>query len=222
MSDQLRTIRLYGKLGARFGRSFRMAVRSPAEAVAALCSQLPGFEAELMGSKDRGIGYAVFADKRNLAEDELAHPTGQADIRIAPMLLGAGGDNGVLNIILGAVLVVVGAILTAYGFGAIGAPLASMGWGMIIGGVAQLLFPAPKGGPEDRPENRPSYAFAGPVNTQAQGNPVPVLYGEMIVGSAVISAGIEAKDQAYVPRDGGYGNYGGGSAPWHGEWTVPA
>ena len=38
--------------------------------------------------------------------------------------------------------------------------------------------------------------FNGPVNTTAQGNPVPVIYGEMIVGSATISAGIYSEDQA--------------------------
>ncbi|HNQ32149.1 MAG TPA: hypothetical protein PKJ93_00055, partial [Methanoculleus sp.] len=36
----------------------------------------------------------------------------------------------------------------------------------------------------------------GPVNTMAQGHPVPVGYGEMIVGSAVISAGIEIDEVA--------------------------
>ncbi|HCW20974.1 MAG TPA: phage tail protein, partial [Achromobacter sp.] len=47
----------------------------------------------------------------------------------------------------------------------------------------------------DSPDNGASYNFNGPVNTSAQGIPVPVLYGRMIVGSAVISAGIYAEDQ---------------------------
>jgi len=41
--EKLRTIRLYGPLGTRFGREFRLAVDSPAEAVRALCVLLPGF-----------------------------------------------------------------------------------------------------------------------------------------------------------------------------------
>lgn len=227
--NELRTIRLYGKLGAKYGRQFRMAVKSPAEAVAALCSQLPGFEAELMGSKDRGIGYAVLAGKRSLKEEELQHPSGQADIRIAPMPLGAGGDNGVLNVILGAVLIIAGVFVTGltYGWAApVGNYMIGMGVSMIVGGVMQLLAPSPKGLPEDRPDNKASYSFTGPINTQAQGNPVPVLYGRMIVGGAVISAGIEAKDQTYSPAPG-YGTRpgagpggGGGSPPWHNDWMV--
>jgi predicted phage tail protein len=44
----------------------------------------------------------------------------------------------------------------------------SMGAAMIFGGVVQLLTPMPKGlGAKDRPNNTPSYAFNGPLNTQA-------------------------------------------------------
>jgi predicted phage tail protein len=66
----------------------------------------------------------------------------------------------------------------------------------VLGGVAQMLSPQQKGlSSKDSPDNGASYNFNGPVNTQAQGNPVPLLYGRMIVGSAVISAGIYAEDQ---------------------------
>ena len=47
------TILLYGQL-RQFGRSFRMAVRTPAEAVKALCVQIPGFERFLSNAKSRG------------------------------------------------------------------------------------------------------------------------------------------------------------------------
>ncbi len=51
-SGEVTTIRLYGKLGARFGRVHRLAVSSAAEAVSALGSQLQGFNAYLTRSKD--------------------------------------------------------------------------------------------------------------------------------------------------------------------------
>ena len=43
---------------------------------------------------------------------------------------------------------------------------------------------------DQSPNNLPSYAFDGAVNTTRQGNPVPICYGSMIVGSQVISAGL--------------------------------
>ncbi|MCC8470350.1 hypothetical protein [Xanthomonas phaseoli] len=78
----------------------------------------------------------------------------------------------------------------------IGTPLINAGVAMVIGGLVQMLSPTPKGlGTQDSPDNRPSYAFNGPVNTQAQGNPVPIAYGDTWTGSAVISGGIFAEDQ---------------------------
>ena len=44
-------------------------------------------------------------------------------------------------------------------------------------------------------DNKPSYAFGGPVNSTAMGNVVGVLFGEREIGGAVISAGIVAEDQ---------------------------
>lgn len=198
MTERLRTIRLYGLLGARFGRKFRLAVNSPAEAVRALCAILPGFERYLHGAKRNGMAFAVFIGRQNLSKEQLKDPPGNEDIRIAPVLLGSK-RGGVLQTILGVVLIVVG----IYGniAGGWGQPFINAGVGMVIGGVAQMLGPQPKGlGSQDSAENRPSYSMNGTVNTQAQGNPVPVAYGGhdqkgMMVGSAVISGGIMAEDQ---------------------------
>lgn len=195
MSEKIRTIRLYGKLGTKFGRVHKLAVASASEAVRALSSLLPGFKQELVNSKAAGVAYAVFLGKRNIALDQLADPAGRDDIRIAPVLQGSK-RGGVLQTIVGAVLVVVGAVISFYGGGA-GVPLMQMGAAMMLGGVIQMLSPQSRGlSAKDGPDNGASYNFNGPVNTSAQGNPVPVLYGRMLVGSAVISAGIYAEDQA--------------------------
>jgi predicted phage tail protein len=193
MSDKLRTIRLYGTLGARFGREFELAVSSTAEAVRALTILLPGFGRFMMEAKDKGMAFAVFNGKRNLSKDQLDDPVGDDMIRIAPVLQGSK-RGGVLQTIVGAVLIVAGVVLATTPFGA---PLVNLGVAMVVGGVVQMLSPQPKGlGTQERPENRPSYSFNGPVNVQAQGNPVPVGYGECWAGSAVVSGGIYAEDQA--------------------------
>lgn len=219
MTQGLRTIRLYGKLGAKYGRTFRMAVSTPAEAVRALCSQLPGFERYLTHAKDRGMTFAVFIGRRNIGKDELEFPA-DGDIRIAPVLTGSK-KNGVFQTIVGIILIIAGAITY-------NPAMVASGVSMAIGGVVQMLAPQPKGrSSQDRPDNQPSYAFNGPINTQAQGNPVPLGYGRMIIGSAVVSAGISAED-VYVPTftasgGGGLGTGGGGgggSPPWHSEIEV--
>ncbi len=186
--NAVRTVRLYGVLGARFGRVFRLAVASPAEAVRALCAQLPGFEQYLAGSRERGLTYAVFYGRRNLREDELQLAGTREDIRIAPVLIGSK-KGGVFQTVLGAVLVGVG-LMTGQLW------LVAVGGGMMVGGVAQMLAPQPKGltTGEDA-ANTASYAFGGPVNTTAQGNPVGLLYGKRRIGGAIISGGIYAEDQ---------------------------
>lgn len=89
MSETLRTIRLYGTLGVRFGRIHRLAVSSTAEAVRALSVLIPGFRAFLTSSRDDGLTFAVFNGMRNLDKDELEHPVGRDEIRIAPVIVGS-------------------------------------------------------------------------------------------------------------------------------------
>ncbi|WP_321944724.1 tail assembly protein [Burkholderia cenocepacia] len=192
MTDNVRVIRLYGYLGARFGRVHRFVVDCPARAIGALCALIPGFERELMQSRDRGITYAVFAGRRNLGVRDLSFPCGDEDIRIAPVLQGAKA-GGLFQTILGGVMAAVGYY---FGWTGIGAVIGNMGVAMMAGGISQLLAPSPRGlSTKDSPQNQASYVFNGPVNTSAQGGPVPVLYGELEIGSAVASAGIYAEDQ---------------------------
>ncbi|QQB32838.1 tail assembly protein [Achromobacter deleyi] len=204
MIETLRTVRLYGRLGAEFGRVHRLAVNSTAEAVRALCVLIPGFEAVMASSAGNGVSYACFIGRRNISADEIAHPVGDDDIRIAPVLAGAK-RGGLFQTVLGAALIVAAVYFApAMGFAALGAQgavaapmMLSMGISMALGGVVQMLSPQQRAlSARDRPENGASYNFNGPVNTTAQGNPVPILYGRMIVGSATISAGIFSEDQA--------------------------
>ena len=184
----LRTVRLYGKLGTKFGRIHRLAVSTAAEAIRALCAIKPGFERELMTSRDRGITYAVFLGKKNLKQEQLIEDAEERDIRIAPILQGAGLE-GIFQVIFGIVLIIVSIYCPP--LAAIATELMQMGAFMIVGGIVQMLAPQPKGlSARNSPNNGASYTFNGPVNTTAQGEPVPLGYGRMIVGSAVISAGI--------------------------------
>ncbi|UOZ20315.1 tail assembly protein [Enterobacter asburiae] len=194
---RLTTIRLYGVLGARFGRVHRLAVQTSAEAVKALCINLDGLESYLLNAKKNGMTFAVFRGRRNIGADDFKNLAGSTDIRIAPVMEGAK-KAGLFQTILGAVMVVAGIVVTGMTFGSagvIGAGLVSAGIGMMAGGIYQMLSPQPKGlQGRDDPDNKPSYAFGGSVNTLAMGNPVALLYGEREVGGAIISAGIVAED----------------------------
>ncbi|WP_047680429.1 MULTISPECIES: tail assembly protein [Xenorhabdus] len=189
--NTLRVIRLYGVLGALFGREHRLAVSSPQEAIRALSVLIDGFEQFLLTAKARGLTFAVFSGKRNISREELAF-SGEEAIRIAPVIIGSK-KAGIFQTILGAVMVAAGAFMWATAWGV---PLVMSGVSMMLGGVVQMLSPMPGGlARREDPDNKPSYAFGGPVNSIAQGNPVPVGYGRRRIGGAIISAGIYAEDQ---------------------------
>lgn len=207
----LKTIRLYGVLAEKFGHEFKLAVDSPKEACRALCVMLPGFEKFMMNADEQGLGFAVFLGNkskgrgkkktaiydtatgkvitgRNIGENHINMSTEESVIKIVPRVLGAGGDNGVLNTILGAVLVVVGVVMSAYTAGS-GTPLISAGIGMMVGGVAQMLMPKVDNAQDHNQDgNKANFGFGGAVTTVAQGNPVPILIGLREVGGFLVSA----------------------------------
>ncbi|MGX8815717.1 tail assembly protein [Enterobacter kobei] len=196
---RLTTIRLYGALGARFGRVHKLAVQTSAEAVKALCINFDGLEDYLMNAKKNGMTFAVFRGKRNIGVQDFQELAGDSDIRIAPVMEGAK-KAGMFQTILGAVMVVAGVITgVATGWTGVGltfgAGLIMSGASMMAGGIYQMLSPQPKGlQGRDDPDNKPSYAFGGSVNTLAMGNPVALLYGVREIGGGIISAGIVAED----------------------------
>lgn len=202
--QELRTIRLNGELGKKFGRVHKLAVNSPHEAVRALSVLIKGFQSSILKSHDKGIGYHVFVGKKNVSTEEVNDISLTGDIKIAPVVIGSK-KGGLFTVILGAALffaapyLVNPATATLLGEGgaiAFGANVATAGKLLLLAGAAQLLSPTQKTvGTADGPDNGASYNFNGAVNTTAQGNCIPVAYGKPIVGSAVISVGIYSEDQ---------------------------
>ncbi|MFW1969378.1 tail assembly protein [Acinetobacter guillouiae] len=198
----LKTIKLYGVLGKKFGKEFKLAVESTREAVKALSVQVPGFEQFMLTAHEHGLSFAVFQDDENISEDQIDFDTSAKVIKIVPKVIGAGGDGGVINLILGAVMVVVGA-WTGQGW------LVGMGIGMVAGGVAQMLAPKVDAQDQNQDGNKSNFGFGGAVTTIAQGNPVPILYGQREVGGFIVNAGQFAVD-TFSSADAGF--TGGGSS----------
>ncbi|WP_431614662.1 tail assembly protein [Enterobacter kobei] len=178
-----------------FGRTHQRIIGPTREAFTALSATIPGFQKFMNTSKARGLTFAVFVDKKNVTQDDLDFPNGNRTIRIVPIIIGSK-KAGILQTIMGAVLVAVGAIAT-FGFGQTwGVNVMVAGGSMIAGGVIQMLSPQPTGlASKQSADNKASYAFGGVTNTAAQGYPVPLLYGKRRIGGAIISAGIYVEDQ---------------------------
>ncbi|CAK0703246.1 tail assembly protein [Escherichia coli] len=198
MQEVMTRIELGGVLGKTFGKTHHRLISTVHEATKSLSATINGFEKFMISSKMRGLTYAVFRGKENINKDELSLPVTPDVIRIVPVIIGSK-KAGILQTILGAVLVVAGVLVTglSYGWAApAGGALISSGIALSAGGVIQLLSPQAGGlASKQSADNRASYAFGGVTNTAAQGNPVPVGYGKRRIGGAVISAGIYVEDK---------------------------
>lgn len=202
----LKTIKLYGVLGKKFGKEFKLAVESTCEAVKALSVQVPGFEQFMLTAHEQGLTFAVFQDDENIGEDQIDFETGAKVIKIVPKVKGAGG---LFQTILGAILIV-GGIFTGGLSTGLGVALIGAGVGMAVGGIAMMLMPKVDTLQDQNQDgNKANKGFGGAVTTIAQGNPVPILYGQREVGGFIVNAGQFAVD-TFSSADAGY--TGGGSS----------
>jgi predicted phage tail protein len=184
----LRKIKLYGRLAKFIGKRVLHAdVASTAEAVRFLLANWPQLEGHMSNQH-----YRVSVGDYELTEDELGHPIGQQEIKFVPVVTGAGATG---RIIAGVALV---ALSFIPGFAAWAGPTAyalitGVGVSLVLGGVAELLTPTPKvpQGPDTQDDPRKSYSFSSIQNTSRAGTPVPIVYGRCIVGSVVVSGGID-------------------------------
>ncbi|HAW2196970.1 TPA: tail assembly protein [Escherichia coli] len=188
---------LYGDL-QRFGRRIDLRVKTGAEAIRALATQLPAFRQKL----NEGW-YQVRIAGRDAGENELSARLNEplangAVIHIVPRLAGAK-SGGVFQAVLGAAVMAVAIWMPGVGIMASNL-LFSLGASMTLGGVAQMLAPKPKTPHTQTTDNgKQNTYFSSLDNMVAQGNVLPVLYGEMRVGSRVVSQEISTADEG----DGG-------------------
>tara|TARA_Y100000033_G_scaffold36721_1_gene35620 strand:+ start:227 stop:874 length:648 start_codon:yes stop_codon:yes gene_type:complete len=214
----MKVVKVYGALRELLGATrFEFVADTPAQAMRALLANFPQLEQWLIDSEKNGVAYRVTLGKEKIYDEDVSGffmPWSERDVfAITPVLTGAG--RGIGTFILGAVLVgvaifnpVVGFSFAKGGFAYMGAGAASvgaslaiasgtLGIGLMLAGVAQMLSPVPRPpGPGEAPTQLESNSFSGVTNTTRQGVPVPITYGRVVVGSAVISAGLDVDEVA--------------------------
>ncbi len=197
----LRKLKLYGELAEFVGhKEFEIKVDSLAKAVSFLVNNFPQVEKYMNPQY-----YQVKVGNYAVDKEEIHHPIGQEDIHIVPVIAGAG-RGGLGKVLLGAALIA-GAFMftpltfsnfttTAIGFkgAALGKSMVFLGASLALQGVSEMLFPLPKP-KEFKSEQDPqlSFSFSGTQNTSRAGTPVPIVYGEIVTGSVVISGAIDTQ-----------------------------
>ncbi|HEV7335553.1 MAG TPA: hypothetical protein VGO06_06250 [Bosea sp. (in: a-proteobacteria)] len=225
-----RKVYLHGKLGDEFGELFEFEVTTAGEAIRALNANFPN---RFMGVLKDGSYYLIRGDEETgmgLEEDHLnSFNLGNGDLHIIPAVKGSAGRGGKggggVKAILGVALIGTAIFMSG---GTMAAPLSGMAstfaiggmnisWGtvaafglaMTVAGAAQLLSPKEK--PKDETKREDSFAFSGPINTNEQGNPIPLVYGRVMTGGQIVSSGIDIEDI------GTYAGSTGSGVPGHGQ-----
>jgi len=192
----LRKVKLYGKLAEFVGhKEFEAQVDNVAKAVSFLIHNFPGLEEHMSPQY-----YQVKVGNYDINKDEIDYPVGREDIHFIPVIAGAGGNVG--KILGGAALIGLSfmsigtsaglGVAFSKGFAKVGLiqkGIFAIGAALTLQGVSEMLFPLPES-QDFNSEQDPqlSFSFGGVQNTSRAGTPVPIVYGEIITGSVVISA----------------------------------
>ena len=203
---QLKKIKVYGKLREFLGEStFEAAVKTPQQAVNFLRANFAGI--------DKHMNDQLYKIKigGNTVNGDLLNMSGQGDIQIIPVAVGAGGIVKAVGRAIGGVARTVSSVATsAFNFvannaltigaslltGGVGGLLTTIGSSLILDGVTSLLSPNKPASPvssvgDTDPNIRGSYNFGGIQNISTSGVPVPILYGLVYSGSIIVSSGVD-------------------------------
>ena len=211
----MKVVKVYGALRKRLGQCrFELEAATPAQAIKALCVNFPGLDKWLIDSEKDGVGYRVTVSKEKATEQDLnplIMPWSEKDVfSITPVIAGAG--RGLGAILAGVALIGIAVASGGAGFafnatqgvgfvgtGAVPSALAAaagnIGIGLVFMGIAQTLSPQPSlDSTLDESAQLESFSFSNVVNTSKQGLPVPIAYGRVFVGSAIISSGLDVDE----------------------------
>ena len=194
----LTKIKVYGRLARFLGqRTFEAEVRSPVDAIKFLVANFPDLQTHMVDQN-----YCVKVGKYQINDKEINVPVGREEIKIVPVAVGA---KGIGKIIAGVVLV--GAVIATGGFGGaaigtfgigagsigVGTIVAGIGANLVLTGAAEMMTPVENNTDNDDPA---SFTFNGILNTINAGVAIPVVYGEVITGSIIVSAGLDTDDSS--------------------------
>jgi predicted phage tail protein len=188
----MKVVKVYGALRRRLGGRcrFEFHADTPAQAIKALCVNFPGLERWLIDREGEGLGFRVTIGREKVTNHnagDLTLPWSERDVfSITPVIAGAGDGAG-------QILAGIGLIALSFFVPFASAVLFNLGTAMVITGIAQLISPQPDLGFNNGKEaaRLESFTFSGIVNTSKQGLPVPIAYGRVFAGSAVISSGLD-------------------------------
>ena len=195
-----RNVYLHGELGEKFGDHWKMSAPTIADAMRLIECQTKGFKKYLIDSVDAGLEAAIVVKDREIEEPLEVSLQMEGDMHIA--LMPSGSKKGWAKLILAIIIIVVtwgsasgwvGSAWAGTTTGGVtslsmqGMMAMSFGLSLAMMGITELTTKAPK-----HDKDGEAGLFNGPESTIVQGTPVPILYGELLIGGKPISVNFKA------------------------------
>ena len=185
----LKTVKLYGDLADFVGWKEQKAdVRNTVEVMRFLRCNHPELETYMIDKF-----YKVDIGGYNVTEENMFDPIAE-EIKIIPVV-----EGKLIGILAGVGLIFGGKALVAAGAAAfVGSIATALGTGLILNDINSYLTPKPKPMSSLEPEDATvNFAFSGVTNVSRAGVALPLVYGDIFVGSVNVSNGIDT-DQIEV------------------------
>ena len=179
-----RNIYLKGRMGKLFGEHHRLNCKTVQEAMHAIDTMKGGVRQYLMDCTENNVKFTVQKGEEFLTNQTAGIELAKDDIIITPVPSGAAID-GMKELIIGVLLIVIGLSMGDPGTMSKGAQmLVTVGTQLALNGIVKLMTDEPESLDEQE-----STLFNGPINNTKSGIPVPLAYGRMEVGGAVVNFG---------------------------------
>lgn len=201
-----RNVYLQGELAERFGDSFRVQATSCAEILKCINANRPTFSQYLRECHEQDIAIAIKCGEegKNLENEDISTELKEGDVYMA--IIPAGSKSGLGKILAAVALITIGLPMLSGGLGTAAAVGPNMTWGamiqagagttlgkiavglatnLAITGLMQIMAPDP-----EKDVNSTNYLFDGDSQNMEEGDPVPILYGELRVPGRPISLNV--------------------------------
>jgi len=199
-----RSVYLQGELGERFGTKFTVHTSDYGEIFKCINANRPSFLPYIRDCHNKDINFILEVAGEPIAQDSMLLPLQEGDITLA--VAPAGSKSGVAKILMAVVIIAFlvynplslagGGNLLSAAFGSsayLGAAgtmavgfASSMAVSLAMAGLQQIMAPDPAVD-SDSPTN---YLFTGGASSAIEGDPIPILYGELRIPGRPISIDI--------------------------------
>ena len=186
-----RKVYLTGEMAHKFGPIHVVDVKTVKDALKCIDVNRPGLKEYFLESHEKNVGFNIQVAGKEIEESGLLLSLNEGDITVTPVI--AGSKSGSAKLLAAAGIAALFffnptfgfkvALRTQAGFTAGGNIVAAIGINLALTGIQQLLAPDPS---VDADEVS-NYLLDGAVQNVIEGDPVPVLYGELRVPGTPIS-----------------------------------